>query len=55
MKKKNISLLIAEIQTTSSTQKPFKITCKNAIQYSNKIFVNEKDLNKPTDAEDYVK
>lgn len=55
MKKKNINLLIAEIQSASSTKKPIKITCKNAIEYTNKIFVNEDDLNRPSNAENYVR
>ena len=55
MRKKNINLLIAEIQNAASTHKPFKITCRNAIEYSNKILVHEKDLNKPSNAEEFVR
>lgn len=36
-------------------KKPIKITCKNAIEYTNKIFVNEDDLNRPSNAENYVR
>lgn len=54
--KKNISNLIAEISRKSKTNKVgrFKITCKNANAYMNKILVDSEEFNKPSLMERFV-
>lgn len=54
--KKNLSRLIAEVKPGSSrpSRGGFKLTCRNAHEYTNKILVDADEMNKPSNAERFI-
>lgn len=54
--KKNISNLIAQVGKTVTPQskRPFKITCQNAHEYTNKIRVDAVEYNRPSTTQKYI-
>jgi|688.fasta_scaffold249786_2 hypothetical protein len=55
--RKNISQLIVQVSSkaTSSVRPLFKITCKNAAKYTNKILVDEEEYNRPSSMEAFIR
>jgi hypothetical protein len=54
--KKNLGKLIVEVGKAAMPKKltPFKITCQNAHEFTNKILVDAEEYNKPSSAKLFI-